>query len=480
MTILDLYDDPTASVLRQHLGQRPLPAKVASLAVDDVEALAALPDRLFAFVGSVEGEPLRKFAMHDPEHLALSVLYFLECGGQLPAGAQQKVAQNLVEGCSWYDTAPPAALLKVAGLGNIATVGLTAAAVPGTVRRQRALNRSDDELLRAAQMTGVKEASLHSKTLPATEGGDELENFIMGRERGDLADDYEERGQGNYPNPFVSGPGVKSANITGTEGGSSPAAGHSDPRRRPPQARFATAAKVSSGEPAGDVKLAAARPESAPEATHYALPDRALYPIDTAGQLKQASAYFDEHLRAFTPEDRRMFAVSVHERAEALGVDVSPTLAKLAGNTYGAHILSELEGRIRCFEGTEKAAAYEVLLEEIDTIAPIVMYDLLKTADEETGLDAGYGRPVTGFREPLSAVFGAPEKPIYSWAGEGHYVTEEMLRSFIKRGPDLDRVFGDGYSTKFIADPVKAFDKLSNDKKVIIARLANQEAFRLY
>lgn len=479
MRILDLYDDPSALVLCRHLDKQAvaLPEKLAGLNPRDPEPLAYLPDRLFALVGNCDGEPLRKYAMHDTEHLATSILYFLECGGVLPDATRAKVAMNLVTACGWYETAPPVALTKVAYLGAIVNTGLALSSAPSKLRSEKMKNLQSDQAMRAAQASGVKEAQRGRSANSPDEAWSILDKFIRGEET--PAAQYDEFDDTGYTNLF------KEANLIGTEAGAQGALS-ADPRPNTPQKRFATAPKVSGAphddlinwQSAGDFSLLAPA-EKAAGAKHYAIPTRQLYPIDTEYQVKRASAYFDEYSRAFDTDDRRLFAQSVAVRAEELGVEVSGALLKIAGNAYGPHIIPELKGRIAALEGTGKEASYEVLLENLDATPPIVMYDMLKIADEDSGMDQGYGRPVTGFREPLSAVFGAPEKPIYSWVGKGHYVTEEQLRSYAKLVPDqLDKVMGEGWCATFVGDPVKEFDKLPDSKKIIVARLANGEAFR--
>ena len=480
MPILDLYDDPGARVLQGHLGRRGVARddleKLAAVELADSDALDALPDRLFALVGSVDGQSLRKYAMHDPGHLATSILYFLECGAQLPPDVRQKVAANLITACGWYETAPPAALTKVAFIGAALNTGLALTAVPGKVRTERAKSQEHDAGVRAAQVSGLKQAERaeHVSDGNLDRAWAALDRFIRGNTKG-LAEQVDEFGN-DYPNAFVD-TGVKEANTAGTEvhsfGGLS-----NDPRSSPPAKRFATAPKVSMAYQAvGDFHFRAPMQE-AQGVRHYALPHDELYPIDTEAQVKRASAYFDEYGREFPMDERRVYAMNVATRADELGVEVSSVLTKLASGTYGPYARAELEGRIHALEGTDKTAAYEVLLENLDETPPIVAYDMLKQADEDTGVDQGYGRPVTGFKDPLSAIFGAPERPIYSWAGKGCYVNEEILRSYSKLVPDLDKVIEKDWSQKFVDDPIKAFDKLPDAKKIIIARLANGEAFR--
>jgi len=472
MPILDLYDDPRGVVLTRHLARTAgtLTDKLAAFAPSASDKLAAIPDRLFALVGEADGVPVRKYAMHNPEHLATSILYFLDCGAALPDPVRQKVAMNLITACGWYETAPPPALTKVAMLGAIVNTGLTLTSAPGQLRAAKAKNMEGDAAFRAAQMTGVKQAgkAVHIQDGNADEAWRALERFIRGDES---LEDMRNRYDNDYPNLF-SDPGnvVKEAAEVQFQGGLS-----SDPRPQTPAKRFAIAPKVSFdvgsfetlGVDSGDDM-----------ARHYALPHFSLYPIDTAEEVKTASAYFMEHAREFSMDDRRIFATSVAARAEDLGVKVASTLEKIASSSYGPHVVSELHGRIRALEGTDKAAAYEVLLENLEDVPPLVAYDMLKLADEDTGVDMGYGRAVTGFRDPLSAIFGAPENPIYSWAGKGSYVTEEILRAYAKLCPDLDKVIEKDWSVKFVDDPIKEFDKLPEAKKIIIARLANGEAFR--
>lgn len=478
MRILDLYDDPNATVLRQHLGRSGGQLdKLASFAPTPSE-LAGLPDRLFALVGEVGDEKIRKYAMHDEAHLSTSILYFLECGGQLPEPVRAKVANNLLLACGWYDTPPPLALTKVAVLGQAANAGLSLLGAPSKMREIKGKNMANDSSIRAAQMSGVKEAAALS-TSSESEAIAKLDAFIRGDET--VEDQTIEWGD-NYPNLFLDPAGrvrevsTKEANLTGTEAGISGGLSN-DPRTSPPQKRFAQAAKVSAWNPSGTFEYAPPQAEVM-RGEHFALPDRELYPIDTVDQVKMASDYFQTYQSEFLPEDRRLFAVSVAERAEELGVGVPDALSKIASNTYGPYIRTELQGRINALEGTDKSAAYEVLLENLDRTPPVVMFDMLKKADDDNGLDQGYGRPVTGFREPLSAVFGAPEKPIYSWSAKGAYVTEEQIRSLAKLVPDMDKMFGKDWTSKFVQDPIKEFEKLPEGSKIVVARLANNDAFR--
>jgi len=475
---LDIYDDPGATVLRDALGGKELPAKMASASLLSPQDLAALPDRLFALVGTCGGAQLRKFAMHDEAHLGTSILYFLANSEKLPEATQQKVASNLVNACSWYDTEPPERLVKIALLGAL-NAGLSLMAAPAKLREEHAKSQANMDAFRAAQASGAKVAG--TGRIVTSDSGDPHAWEALEREfsgTGSLAKRSDEF-RGEYPNPFDA----KLANTSGTELGSHGAM-KADPRGATPASRMAVAPKTSSWQYAGEIPIPAQKPAKV-AARHYALPHQQLYPIDTAAQVKQASLYFDEHFRDFDAAQKRAFAVTVAQRAADLGVKVAGRISSYSGADYGSFITSELEGRVRAFEGTPKTAAYQLLLDRRGDIPPAVMVEMLKKADRETGVDEHYGRVVTGFREPLLAVyeksaadhdaeFGAQ----FSWTHKGHHVSEDTLNLYSVKSPELDQVFGVGFSLRFQREPVKAFKSLPDDQKVLLSRLANAEASR--
>lgn len=489
--VLDIYDDPTASLLRRRLGGNELPEKLASSSLLDAEELQQVPDRLFAMVARNDGATLRKFAMHDGPHLATSIAYFLETGTVLPQQMQQKVAANLVNACAWYAATPPDKLVKIALMGAI-NAGLNLMAVPGKLREEGAKSRSAMDSFRAAQASGTKVATGRTvdvskeeeRSIATSDNPDsshawrDLEKYFSGEKSlKEQNDDF----NGEYPNMFDG----KVASTTGTELGVQGGL-KSDPRGATPAARMAVAPKTSSWQHAGDLtghKVAVRHKVAV--AKHYALPHASQYPIDDASQVKKAAAYFEENFREFTDLDRRVFAVSVAQRSEELGIKVAGRFQKYAGSDYGSFIEPELMGRIAAFEGTAKTAAYEVLLQNRGSIPAPVMVEMLKKADAETGVDAAYGRAVTGFREPYLAVFekaaggmDADYGPQYSWTGRGHHVSQETLYLYSVKSPELDQLLGAGFSLKFQRDPVAAFKATSDEEKVLLSRLANAEASR--
>ena len=187
------------------------------------------------------------------------------------------------------------------------------------------------------------------------------------------------------------------------------------------------------------------------EHIHFALPHRKLYPIDTPQQLKLAEGYFDEHLTELPLLDRRVFAQSMKLRGADLGVKVAGRSLEYSGEEYGPHIASELLARERAFVGTGHDAVYSVLRDKVAEVDPVIMVEMLKEADKATGADRGYGRPVTGFRDPYAAVYGGDkvasdqptEEDSYSWTGGTDYVNGMQLVALSQNASEmLDASFG--------------------------------------
>lgn len=113
-SIVDFYDDPSGTILKEKVAHAELPeyVKTAQYLTDDDRA--QLPDDVFALVAVDQGEKLRKFACVDRGNTALSVIYFMENQNKLPEEAQKVAAANLLTACEWHDLQPPMQLHKVA------------------------------------------------------------------------------------------------------------------------------------------------------------------------------------------------------------------------------------------------------------------------------------------------------------------------------------------------------------------------------
>lgn len=463
--ILDLYDDPNGLVLRKAFSSG-LPAKYASSEVLSVEQLDALPDHLFGLVATNHGHVVRKFAMHDEPHIVTSVAYFLERGNMLPADVRQKVANNLIEGCRWYDLSPPKSLLKLAvaglvgkamtALGAIDTVGQTRGALADSA--QAGAQRMN--LLRMGQ-AGAKLAGTGS-VVPLSD------SQASAMQRGEGADHIFSR--------LESKSDTKEADLNNTE-----IMSHQTPRPM----HLKSPAKLGGWCHCGDITHERVPVTEKKASYHrFALLHRREYPIDTAELVQKAASYFDEHLTEFPALERRLFAKSVTERADELGVKVAGAVLDYGGEGYGPHIEVQLHKRADAFEGTGRESAYWLLLEKHSSLDPAVMVELIKQVDAETGADRSYGRPSTGFLDPYASVYGhakvaADESKAdkFSWQSpSGDYVTGWMLEALAMRAVDFDNLFGKGFGVSFAKDPIGIFSSMPDPQKVVMSRLASDNS----
>lgn len=428
--ILDIYDDPTASVLRQKLAGRPLPSELGDSTLLEQEQLDALPDRLFGLVAANGDGLVRKFAMHDPAHVTTSVLYFLETKHLLPLEAQKVAAHNLLWACNEYGMTPPEQLEKVAfdPIGGALGLMDTKNKAVDSVRA----GRSTMDSFRAAQAGAASDMQRQSSR-------------------------------------------SKEADLTGTE--MMPMSGSIStlPERstaKPPSS--SPNSKRASWQRAGDLTAHHPVQKTAAIVTSFALPTQQKYPLDSYAEVKTASAYFDEHLTSFRIEDRREFAVSLAARMEELSLPLTESVSKYAGHEYGPHVDVEIAARVRNYAGTGHEDAYGVLLEKRASTPPHVMLEMIHELDGLSGAAQKYDSPL-GFRDPFQAVYGkvAAEVKPWTWSEGNEYVTDTMLQDLaLNRYPALDRAFGMDMRKSFQQDPIGVFTSMPDPQKIVLARLA--------
>lgn len=425
--ILDIYDDPNVSVLRQKLAGAELPEALGDSSLLDAEALAQQPDRLFALVATNGDDIVRKYATHDAAHVATSIVYFLEKGAQLPSSMQKIAARNLLAACEWYNLEPPDALSKIAG---VLDAGLGVLDVKGRLDATMERSRANMDGFRAAQ-AGISSDMQKKADLNGTE---------MMPMSGSLT---------TWPLPRNTAKGSSTS----------------------------PASKRAHWERAGDLTHYRPTVKQA-SASRFCLPSEQRYPIDSYEDVKTASAFFDEHWHRMELEHRREYAVNLDIRLNELGMQTPESVSKYAGHGYGPNIEVELSARIRNFEGTGHEAGYEVLLEKRASTPPHVMLDMLHELDTVSGAVQKYDAPL-GFRDPFQAVFGkvAEEKKVWSWSEGNEYVNDSMLTALAQnRYQSLDRAFGMDVRKSFQKDPVGVFTSMPDPQKIVIARLAADDS----
>lgn len=446
--VFDVYDDTNKEILSALFDYATPNEKIASATLLSQEKLASLPDELFAVVAeNGPGGLLRRYPMHDEVHTKLSTLYFLEKAHLFPVEVQKIAARNLIRACRWYDVTPPEPLLKVAFVGAaLNAVGLASAGAEGYEKHKQQMQAYKAQQAAA----GAKVAS-----------GDFLDD-VLGLD--------------------------KEADVAGTE--IMPRSGQQIPQ--PPKTKLPGVGPLKTSaawevaddfideewEPAGDLsKWNPPKPKKLASYDNFCLPHAQKYPIDTPGQVKQASAYFDENWMHFQPAERRIYADNLVSRADELGVKVSSKALEYAGNGYGPFIQGELVKRASAYEGTGHSVMYEALLEKLASIPPAAMASLLHETDVKLGADKRYGHSL-GFRDPYAAVYGSKLREVeklseYSWSGDGVTVTGSELAALANSAKEkLDSLFGGGFGDTFAADPVSIFESMPDPQKATIARLA--------
>jgi hypothetical protein len=481
MSYLDIYDDPSGSLLVQRLREKQLelPEKLAGAQLLEPSQLEALPDRLFALVTP---DGLRKYAMHDEAHLVTSVIYFMDKAASFDPSSRASVAANLVNACAWYDVEPPEPLVKLAlGLGGAVTGALTAAGGLAEVKDRNQQNRENFEAFRRAQVSGMKTASgvvVDPKSGESTvlSASKKMDDAGLARLKVDRQFGTTDRIDGGDTTPSATPFGTKLADLQGTE--MMPVAGGNKPLVTDPKKPVGS--KVASFLPKTHLRATPTftAPEPEPEKhAHFVFPHEQRFPIDTPELVKRADAYFQEWKTAMRAADRHVFASAVEKRASALGVKVSSAILEYAGDDYGPNIHAELVARRSLTEGTGHDTVYEVLSEKVAHIPAHAMASLLAEADAVVGIDASYGRPGVGVRDPYAAVFGktaaVDTESTWSWSEGSDYTNAEKLRKLGRHKPKaLDELFGEGFGVSFCKDPVGVFRSMPDPQKVVIARLA--------
>lgn len=440
--ILDIYDDPKVGVLMDKLAGRELPKELADSELLEPEKLASMPDRLFALVATNGDDVVRKYAMHDAAHTATSIMYLLSQHSILPEGAAKIAAANLVEACGWYGLEVPEGLSKLAidPLGGV----LGALDVKNRVEQAVESKRSTMDGFRRAQAN----AGADMQAAPSAPSQTQKQSDLTGTEMMPMIGSVS-----TFPDP------------KGTARQPSSSA-------QSKRAAWGHAGDLTSHRPV--TKIAEVK------VSHYAMPSLKRYPIDSYGDVKTASEYFDLNFEAFTQEHRREFGFFLGQRLEELALPLTENVAKYAGSEYGPYVDVELMARVRNYEGLDHADAYKVLLEKRASTPANVMLEALHEIDQISGAAKSYDAPL-GFRDPFQAIYGkiagVEANPGYSWNLGNDYVNDMMLTDLAtRRYAALDHAFGMDMRRSFQKDPVGVFKSMPDPDKIVIARLASDES----
>lgn len=130
--VLDLHDDPGASLLKEAADQGLTPPLYVLSHRLDSEA-QALPDEFFAYVHrSPSGGTVRKYACDSKATTWINGLYFLKLGGVFPPKVQQQIAAKLAEFHALHGVPQPDLLTKVAAATEVVPVSYELPSEPVT------------------------------------------------------------------------------------------------------------------------------------------------------------------------------------------------------------------------------------------------------------------------------------------------------------------------------------------------------------
>lgn len=192
------------------------------------------------------------------------------------------------------------------------------------------------------------------------------------------------------------------------------------------------------------------------------------YPISTFDQVKQASEYFKENWREFAPKERHLYCTKLASRMGDLGMEVPSHLSRYGGEKYAEDCRIHTMYR-RNFVGEEQWPILESLVEKIAQVEPETYADALETFDREFHLERYWDSTLV---DPYKTTFSLQKNAESEWRYNYNstYISEENLKKMDYH--DLKPVLGGEIAKRFLYAPRKEFEKLDNDKKYVIARLA--------
>jgi len=196
-------------------------------------------------------------------------------------------------------------------------------------------------------------------------------------------------------------------------------------------------------------------------------------------QLDAVNAYdaitsLQEKWASLDAYDKHACAVTVVKVAAAQGAEVPDDIYAYAGEKLSSAFPKHMKNRLQATSDEEAQAAYTRLAKVAGVMDPEDVVTILFTIDDNVGLLRKYG---SAHPDPLFCVFGQEKVAnTWSWNHGSDYVTEGMLLRLAgtPRRKELEKMFTDELVTKFYANPVAAFKKMSLNHQIIFAHLASQ------
>ena len=190
------------------------------------------------------------------------------------------------------------------------------------------------------------------------------------------------------------------------------------------------------------------------ESANFALASSEKFPLDTAMQVKKASAYFEKNHKKMDPFTRLEFGGNVIDRANELEVPISNTeVAKYASldfQSFNSDLFDHINVRKSYLKDNEEElrSKYDDLLRESDEAGIPKTAERLYELDKTAELTGNYGKTI--------------EDPIFSVAGKVGSVGMDIDGTYVQ-GSQLDSI-PSGELTSIVGND--AIDDLRGDDKL--------------
>jgi len=200
----------------------------------------------------------------------------------------------------------------------------------------------------------------------------------------------------------------------------------------------------------------------------------ARFPIDSYGQVLDASRWFDEHSNALHPAERREYCVKLAARADELAVTVSDRIRKYAGQEFApdGEVKIAVANRMQFWASdAPEHGALQGMMDKYAGVTPDVFCEALRQFDETHGLTQYWDE---GVIDPWYSTYGFEKQAEWVWEQGADRLTEEQLKDGVLRSRALiAHKFGKDMAESLFESPIQVFGSLPLDSKRIIAHICS-------
>ena len=198
------------------------------------------------------------------------------------------------------------------------------------------------------------------------------------------------------------------------------------------------------------------------------------YPIDTYGEVLDASKWFSDHGDSLHPSDRREYCVKLASRADELGVLIPDNIRKYAGTSYAPmeDVKFAVSTRMQFWaDDSPERDMLSGLMSKCASIEPDVFCEALRQFDEATGMNHHYDTDVI---DPWFATYALEKVAEWSWSEGADILKENQLVEGVGNAGNIYQIkerFGEDVASGLAKNPTAIFDSLPLDTKRIICRI---------